>query len=139
MGAMLQLVWLESAPRGAPRHWYNLLCSVLESPELGLKCCPHDPCIFHGCLIPGKPPIHVAIYADDIIFFSASDEVEQYFQSAFSAKLKVEFLGDAEWYIGIKFDWKKDDAGNVSCQLSQEGYAAPLWKKWVFLQLISLL
>lgn len=92
MGAMLQLVWLESAPRGAPRHWYNLLCSVLESPELGLKCCPHDPCIFHGCLIPGKPPLYLAIYVDDIIFFSASDEVEQYFQSAFSAKLKVEFL-----------------------------------------------
>jgi hypothetical protein len=38
----------------------------------------------------------------------------------------LEFLGDAEWYIGIKFDWKKDDAGNVSCELSQEGYAAAI-------------
>jgi hypothetical protein len=35
--------------------------------------------MFHGILIPGKPPIHVAIYVDDIIFFSADDAVEQYF------------------------------------------------------------
>jgi hypothetical protein len=38
----------------------------------------------------------------------------------------VDFLGDAEWYIGIKFDWKKDDNGSVSCRLSQEGYAAAI-------------
>jgi len=62
--------------RCAPRHWYNKICSVLESPEVGLCSCPHDPCLFHGTLIPGKPPIYVAIYVNNIIFFSVDDAVE---------------------------------------------------------------
>jgi hypothetical protein len=110
----------------APLHWYNVLHSILESPELGLKCCPHDPCIFHGSLIPGKPPLYVAIYVDDIIFFSLDDDVEQYFCSALSQKRKVEFLGDAECYIGIKFDWNRSSYGSLSYRSSQEGFAAAI-------------
>jgi hypothetical protein len=102
---------------------------VLESPELGLCPCPHDPCLFHGTLIPGKPPINIAIYVDDIIFFSIDDEVEWYFTTALSEKIQVEFLGDAEWCIGIKFGWHKFPDGTVSCQLSQEGYAAAIVKE----------
>jgi hypothetical protein len=74
----------------------------------------------------GKNPIYVAIYVNDIIFFSLDDDVEQYFRSALSQKIKVEFLGDAEWYIGIKFDWNKASDGSISCRLSQEGYAAAI-------------
>ncbi len=99
----------------APRHWYNKLCAVLESPEIGLQPCPHDPCLFHGTLIPGKTPIYVAIYVDDNIFFSKDDKVEQFFKTALSQKIQVEFLGDAEWYIGIKFDWHHLPDGTVTC------------------------
>jgi hypothetical protein len=101
--------------RCAPRHWYNKLKSILESPEIGLTACPHDPCLFHGILIPGK-----------LIFFSADDEAENYFCTALSQKIKVEFLGDAEWYIGIKFDWHRSSDGTISCRMSQEGYAAAI-------------
>lgn len=83
--------------RRAPRHWYNKLHSVLESPEIGLHSCPHDPCLFHGILFLGKSPIYVAIYVDVIIFFSLDEEVKQYFSTAHSQKIQVEFLGDAEW------------------------------------------
>jgi len=93
--------------RRAPRHWYNKLRLVLESTEIGLQSCPHDPCLFHGTLLPGKPPIFVAIYVDDILYFSEDDTVEQYYRTALSQKVQVEFLGDAAWYIGIKFDWHK--------------------------------
>jgi hypothetical protein len=55
--------------------------------------------------------------------------VEQYFTTALSQKIKVEFLDDAEWYIGIKFDWHKFPDGTVFCRLSQEGYAAAMVKK----------
>jgi hypothetical protein len=48
----------------------------------------HDPCIFHGTIIPGKPPLYLAIYVDDFLYFSANDEVEQYFQKALSQKMK---------------------------------------------------
>jgi hypothetical protein len=45
--------------RRASRHSYNLLHQILESPEIGLHCCIHDPCIFYGSPIPGKPPIYL--------------------------------------------------------------------------------
>jgi hypothetical protein len=35
----------------------------------------------------------------------------------------VDFMGDAEFYLGTKFDWQCDSNGNVTYHLSQEGYA----------------
>jgi len=37
---------------------------------------------------------------------------------ALSQKIKVDFFGDAEWYIGIKFDRHKAPNDSVSCRLS---------------------
>jgi hypothetical protein len=37
--------------------------------------------------VPGKPPIYIAIYVVDIIYFSLDDE--QYFCTALSQKVKV--------------------------------------------------
>jgi hypothetical protein len=77
--------------RHAPRHWYKLLSEILQSPEIGLKPTKHDPCIFHGTIIPGKPPLYLAIYVDDFLYFSLDDDVERYFETALSQKLKVVF------------------------------------------------
>jgi len=100
---------------------------ILQSPELGLHPCVHDPCVFVGTPIPlGKPPLYVGIYVDDIIYFIVDDEVEQYFFTALSQKLKVDFIGDAKWYIGIKFDWIRSPDGCLACHLSQEGYASTI-------------
>jgi hypothetical protein len=35
-------------------------------------------------------------------------------------------MGDAEWYLGMKFDWNHSSDGSVSCRISQEGYAAAI-------------
>jgi hypothetical protein len=51
----------------APRHWYILFSDILQSPEIGLKPPIHDPCIFHGTIIPGKPPLYLAMYIDDFL------------------------------------------------------------------------
>jgi len=115
--------------RRAPRHWFKLFSSVLMSPEIGLKPTLHDPCIFHGTIISGKPPLYVAMYVDDFIYFSLDDEVEKYFENALSQKLKVDFMGEAEWFLGMKFDWSHSSDGNVHCRLSQEGYAATIVKE----------
>jgi hypothetical protein len=112
--------------RRAPRHWFKLVSSVLQSPGIGLKPTAHDPCIFHGTIILGKPPLYVAMYVDDFIYFSCDDEVEKYFETALSQKLKVYFMGEAEWFLGKKFFWSRTSDGNVHCQLSQEGYAATI-------------
>ncbi len=103
-----------------------MFSSVLQSPEIGLKPTKHDPCIFHGVLIPGKPPLYVAVYVDDLIYFSVDDKVEKLFEMAFSQKLKVDFMGEAEWFLEMKFDWSHISDGNVHCHLSQEGYAATI-------------
>jgi hypothetical protein len=67
--------------------------------------------------------LYLAIYVDDLIYFSADPEVEKKFESDFAARVTVDFMGDAEFYLGTKFDWQRDSDGNVTCHLSQEGYA----------------
>jgi hypothetical protein len=74
-------------------------------------------------IIPGRAPLYLAIYVDDLIYFSADPEVEKKFESDFAARVTVDFMGDAEFYLGTKFDWQRDSDGNVTCHLSQEGYA----------------
>ena len=55
----------------APRLWYEKFSTHLRS--IGLQQSSNSPCLFVGTLIPGQPPVYVGIYADDIIYFSASD------------------------------------------------------------------
>jgi hypothetical protein len=50
-----------------------MLSSHLKA--MGLKNSENSPCLFFGTLIEGEPPIYVGIYVDDIIYFSASDNV----------------------------------------------------------------
>jgi hypothetical protein len=58
-----------------------------------------------------------------LIYFSADPEVEKKFESNFASRVTVDFMGDAEFYLGTKFDYKRDSDGNVTCHLSQEGHA----------------
>ncbi len=109
--------------RRAPRHWYALISSIFEAEEIGLKKCKHDPCLFAGTPLPGKPPLYAVLYVDDFVYFSHDTDVEHYFESALAAKVQVDFLGDAEWFIGLKFDWSISDEGQVDCRVSQETYA----------------
>ena len=115
--------------RRAPPHWYKLLSHVLQSPEIGLMPTEHNPCIFHRTIIPGNPPIYLAMYVDNFIYFSLDDDVERYFETTLSQKLTVDFLGEAEWFLGIKFDWSRHSNGNVQCHISQEGYAVAIVKE----------
>jgi hypothetical protein len=58
----------------APKLWFTMLSNHLKS--MGLRSSSSSPCLFVGTLIPGEPPIYVGIYVNDIIYFSASDQVE---------------------------------------------------------------
>ena len=107
-----------------PCHWYKMISSILESLEINLKCCPNEPCCFVGTPIPDRPPLYLVLYVDDFVYFSSDPDVERYFESAIQAKLSVEFMGTADWFLGTKFDWFTDESsGVVSCCLSQEAYA----------------
>jgi len=59
-----------------------------------LKRCANDPCVFFG----------IILYVDDFVYFSPDREVEQYFENALSEKIRVDFMGAAEFFLGLKFD-----------------------------------
>ena len=106
--------------RRSPQHWYKLASSALQ--EVGLTPCPHEPCLFTGNPIPGRPPLYLALYVDDFVYFSADKDVERQFELDLQSKLVVDFMGDTEWFLGIKFDWTYRPNGSVDCFLSQAAY-----------------
>ena len=36
--------------------------------------------------------------------------------------MTVDFMGDAEWFLGLQFSWHFSSSGELSCCISQEGY-----------------
>jgi hypothetical protein len=108
--------------RRAPRHWYHLITTILESPEIGLTRCRNDSCLFVGSVIPGKPPLYLVLYVDDFLYFSPDADVEKHFELSLAKKLKVDFMGDAEFFLGIKFDWVFSSDGHLDCRLSQDAF-----------------
>jgi hypothetical protein len=82
----------------------------------------NEDCLFVGEFIPGRPPLYLATYVDDIIYFSADPSMEKQFEADFSARV-IDFMGEADYYLGTHFDWKRDPDGHITCHLSQEGYA----------------
>ena len=105
--------------RRAPRHWYDKFKHMLTS--LNLRPCHNAPCIFHGQLLPNKPPIYVGVYVDDFVYFSTSQEVESTFESRLSSLTDVDFMGDVHHFLGIKFSWTRSD-NTLSAHLSQTAF-----------------
>jgi hypothetical protein len=110
--------------RRSPRHFYQLAKKTLLS--IGLKIHPSSPCIFYGKLLPDEPPIYIGLYVDDIIYFSQSDKVLTKFETDFGEKLDTTFSGDIDYFLGIKFDCKKNKDGDVSIMMSQEAFIESL-------------
>ena len=114
--------------RRSPRHWYTCFRDVLLG--MGLQQCAHDPCLFFGTPIPGSPPIYVGIYVDDFAYFSVSHDIEQWFEAAVAAHLRVEFLGPLTWFLGIYFYWTVFADGHLQVHLSQEAFLRQLLDKF---------
>jgi hypothetical protein len=83
---------------------------------------PSSRCIFYGHLIPGEPPIYIGLYVDDIIYFSQSTEVQNKFEKDSGNKLDTTFSRDIDYFLGIKFDCKKNKNSDVSIMMSQEAF-----------------
>jgi Reverse transcriptase (RNA-dependent DNA polymerase) len=107
--------------RRSPRHWFHLIAKQLR--DIGLRQTAHEDCLFVGNIIPGRPPVYLAIYVDDLIYFSADPIVEKQFEQELASRVKVDLMGEADYYLGTHFEWQRDSEGHVTCHLSQEGYA----------------
>ena len=105
--------------RRAPRHWYEKFKTILTS--LHLTPCKNAPCIFHGNIIPDKPPLYIGVYVDDFVYFSTSAEVEAEFESKLQALTDVDFMGDVQHFLGIKFAWTRTN-DSLTAHLSQSAF-----------------
>jgi hypothetical protein len=110
--------------RRAPKLWFDKLRTHLIS--MGLHHSDTSPCLFFGHIFEGEPPIYIGIYVDDIIYFSASDKVERYFESSFSTIGTVEFMGQVSHFLGIEFNWVHHPNGHVSVSLTQQSFTETL-------------
>ena len=96
---------------------------------MGFEQMTHDNCIFKCTPFADKPPIYVGLYVDDFIYYSKSDKVEQWFESNLKSHVKVEFMGDVEWFLGQRYEWHRSLDGEISCHISQEAFIDELLDK----------
>ena len=98
--------------------------------NVGLQPSIHDPCLFQG--VPSSPtspaatidkPLHISLYVENFLYCSKNSAVKNRFERLLAAKLKVEFMGTVNWFLGTHFEWSSHQDGGLSCLLSQEAYA----------------
>jgi hypothetical protein len=70
---------------------------------LGLKQSSISPCLFVGTLFEGQQPIYIGIYVDDIVYFSASDQVERLLEQKLSTIGNVDFMGQVSHFLALNF------------------------------------
>ena len=87
---------------------------------LEIKPCPNAPaCIFTGSIIPNDSPIYLGLFANDLIYISARDKVEEQFKTDFGLEYKVDFQDEITHFLGIKFTNVQHDDGHVDIYMNQ--------------------
>ena len=105
----------------SPHHWHKLVNSILV--DLGLTPNLHNPCLYQG--VPSSPitrdptsvaqfpdnqagsagkPLRLGLYVEKFVYFSEDPEIERHFKRLLAAKLKVEFMGTVNWFLGTHFE-----------------------------------
>ena len=84
-------------------HWYSKISSHLTD-DMGFDSMDQDHCVYKCTPIEGEPPIYVGLYIDDIIYYSRSDKVKQWFENTLKLHINVDFMGDASCFLGQHFD-----------------------------------
>lgn len=111
-------------------HWHTAMSGHLAD-DLGFKAMDHDKCVFKCQPFPDKPPMYVGLHADDFVYCSKSDEVEQWFENELKSHVKVDFfMGDVNWFLGQRYDWFTDSNNKVSCHISQQAFIEGMLHKF---------
>ena len=75
-------------------HWYTKILNHLVD-NLGFETMDQDKCVYKYTPMKGQPPTYVGLYVDDLIYYSPSDKIEEWFENGLKSYLKVDFMGDA--------------------------------------------
>ena len=108
-------------------HWYTLMDNLLK--DIGFESMGQDRCVYKCTPIPGKPPICLGLYVDDFVFYSKSEEVEEWFEQQLKSKVKVDFMGTVSWFLGQAYEWHRFDDGRVTCHISQQAFIDQMLEK----------
>ena len=81
-----------------------------------------DNCVYKCTPIEGQPFIYIGLHVDDLVYYSKSNKVEKWFENNLKFHVKVDFKGDAWWFLGQAYDWHTDSDGKVSCHVSQQAF-----------------
>ena len=111
--------------RRSPHHWYNQFTSILR--KLKLAPSPNDPCIYTGVINSDDPmstraPIHVGVYVDDSIFYSTEPAEEELFKAGLANEIKVDFVGDVDFFLDTAFTWIRQSNGHLSVHMTQTAF-----------------
>ena len=79
--------------------------------DMGLQPSLHDPCLFQGVPSSHTSPaaaidehLYLGLYVDNFFDFSKDSATEQRFEKLLAAKLKFEFMGTVNWFLGTHFE-----------------------------------
>jgi hypothetical protein len=72
--------------------------------------------------IPLPSPLHVSVYVDDFIFYSTDPNVKALFQSELEKHIKVDFMGNVDFFLGTAFTWQRQNDGRFSVHMSQSAF-----------------
>ena len=66
---------------------------------------------------------------DNLIYYSPFDAMKEWFVNNLKSHLKVDFMGDASWFLGQRYEWHNEEQGNVSCHISQQAMIEGMLEK----------
>ena len=99
--------------------------------KMGLKACPHDPCLLYGILDNLSSPqtmseaqsqLQVGLYVDDFVFYSSNPTQEALFQTLLQKHIQVDFMGDVDYCLGTAFTWIQHKDVNIYVHLCQSAF-----------------
>ncbi len=93
----------------SPCHWNQRIDSILCMFDLTPN--PHDPCFYTGFVcdprnvltVPSAVPLSLGLYVDDFVYFLENPDLECLFKHLLQERIKVDFMGLAERFLGIHF------------------------------------
>ena len=84
-------------------HWYMKIPNHFTE-DLGFDSMAQDNCFYKCTPIAGQSPIYVGLYVDDLVYYSKLDKIEEWFDNQLKSHMKVNFMGDASWFLGQHYD-----------------------------------
>ena len=79
--------------------------------------------------IPGKPLIYLGLYVENFVYYSTSDEFEEWFEQGLQSKVKIDFMGTVSWFLEQVYEWFITSNNQVTCHISQEAFVEQLLER----------